>query len=76
MTQGALAFSKIVDVDPTSYIIRNDVATVALERGIDQMCQRLDIIAQLREQGHIPPGLYQSLSVRLNLLYLESGEIA
>lgn len=56
VTQGALAFSKIVDVDPTSYIIRDDVATVALERGIDQMCQRLDIVAQLREQGNVPNG--------------------
>jgi hypothetical protein len=56
VTQGALAFSKIVDVDPTSYIIRDDIATVALERGIDQMCQRLDIVAQLREQGNVPPG--------------------
>lgn len=56
VTQGALAFSKIVDVDPTSYIIRDDVATVALERGIDQMCQRLDIVAQLRQQGGVPPG--------------------
>ncbi len=56
VTQGALAFSKIVDVDPTSYIIRDDVATVALERGVDQMCQRLDIVAQLREQGGVPSG--------------------
>ncbi|HEY6325067.1 MAG TPA: hypothetical protein VIW73_00945 [Candidatus Cybelea sp.] len=56
ITQGALAFSKIVDVDPTSYIIRDDVATVALQRGIDQMCQRLDIVAQLREQGGFPSG--------------------
>jgi hypothetical protein len=56
VTQGALAFSKIVDVDPTSYILRDDVATVALERGIDQMCQRLDIVAQLREQGKVPTG--------------------
>ena len=56
VTQGALSFSKIVDVDPTSYIIRDDVATVALERGVDQMCQRLDIVAQLREQGGVPSG--------------------
>jgi hypothetical protein len=52
-----LAFSKIVDVDPDSTIVRDDVATIALQRAVDRMCSELNIISEYRVNRQTPmPG--------------------
>jgi hypothetical protein len=47
--QGALAFSKLVDVDPGNVVLRNNIALGSMQNAVTAMCSQLASIEAFRE---------------------------